>query len=748
MVFKKTKQVLCTALALLVGSSFSNFNLIETEAAFEQTASEVVKDIGFGWNLGNSLDSYVGTTIGCQDLSSETCWGNPKSTQTLIDGVKASGVNAIRVPVTWYNHMDSNYNIDEAWMDRVEEVVNYVLNDDLYCILNVHHDTGENGWLKASSNNLDTKKEMFTAIWEQISERFGNYGDKLIFEGFNEILDDNSEWVNPSQESLNIVNDLNQMFVNTVRASGGNNAKRCLIVNTYAASGNPYVTSNFKVPTDTVSNKLIAECHVYQPFYFTSEFYPDETTWEKNKYYLDEQLDAIYNNFVQKGVPAIIGEFGCAYTKDNMSEILSWAKYYVETCTEYGIPCFYWDNGSQYKLYNRTTGSVTQADLLGTMLAASEGESYVVDTTLYGDADNNGLLEQNDINLLQQYLVCKIDTVSNCDMNKDNNVNVFDLILLKRAFTQKQNMCSSMDNWSSWVDTSSGADADITYTSNGVAVDVKNGGVNPWEVQVAYKNITLEEEATYKISYDYSCTVAQSMDGNVMQNYGDYMPYYNMPLDYTTETQHYEGTFTMDDKTDKNTQVAFNCGGKNITPCTIEISNLSLIKISGGSSSDDNDNNNDSNDDNDNTEVIEGENLCADSSNWGGWYSEDDATAEITAADNGITISVTNPGTEEWHIQGSYANLTLVEGATYRVEFDYYSSTNVPLGFHVQQNYDPYGQYHYETITSTTSTQHYTADFTMTETDDNVVCVFNCGGVDISNPFSVNVQNLSLIRIS
>lgn len=748
MVLQKTKQVLCTALAILAGISFSDFKPVEADAAFEQTAAEVVEDMVFGWNLGNSLDSYVGTTLGCQDLSSETSWGNPKSTQTLIDGVKESGVNIIRVPVTWYNHMDSNYIIDDAWMDRVEEVVNYVLdNDDTYCILNVHHDTGENGWLKASSNNLDTKKEMFTAIWEQISERFGGYGDKLIFEGFNEILDDNSEWVNPSQESLNIVNDLNQIFVDTVRESGGNNAQRCLIVNTYAASGNPYVTSNFKVPTDTVSNKIIAECHVYQPFYFTSEFYPDETTWQQNKYYLDEQLDAIYNNFVQKGVPAIIGEFGCAYTKDNMSEILSWAKYYVETCTEYGIPCIYWDNGSQYKLYNRTTGSVTQPDLLGTMLAACEGDTYVVDTTLYGDADNDGTLEADDLKILQDYLLGRVDSVSNCDMNKDGIVDVFDLALLRQNYTDKENLCSSMDNWSSWVDTSNGAVGEITYTSNGVIVDVTNGGANPWEVQVAYKNITLEQGATYKVSFDYSSTVAQSMDGNVMQNYGDYLPYFTMPLNYTTETQHYEDTFTMKDATDKNSQIAFNGGGKNLIPCTIEISNLSLVKVSGGTSSD---NNEDNTDNSDNTgDNVDGTNLCADSANWGGWVYEDGAAATINKlGDGGITIDVTNSGQEDWYIQGSYSNLTLVEGATYRVEFDYSATENLNLGFHVQQNYDPYGQYHYETVSYTTDTQHYSAEFTMTQTDDNVVCVFNCGGADTSQPFSVIVQKLSLVRIS
>lgn len=735
-------SVVC-AMAMSVMALFEGTGTVTADAAFEQTAAEITEDMGFGWNLGNSFDSYVGTTLGCQDLASETCWGNPKTTRTLIDGVKASGVNVIRVPVTWYNHMDPDtYEIDSAWMNRVEEVVDYVLDSaDTYCILNVHHDTGEKGWLRASSTELETNKKLFTSIWAQISEKFEGHGDRLLFEGFNEILDDSNEWVNPSQASLGIVNDLNQMFVDTVRASGGNNAKRCLIVNTYAASGNPYVTSNFRIPKDTAQNKIIAECHVYQPFYFTSDAYPNETTWEQNKYYLDEQLNAVYSNFVQKGIPAIIGEFGCAYTKDNMDEILSWAKYYVETCTRYGIPCIYWDNGSQYKLYNRTTGTVTQEALLNTMLAASRGETYVEDTTLYGDADSNGRLELADIKQLQDYLLCGTKNAANCDMNKDGSVDAVDLVILKRTIARKDNLCSSMDNWSSWVDSSGGAAGEVTYTSSGVMVEVQNGGVNPWEVQVAYKSITLEQGASYRISYDYSCTVPQTMDGNVMQNYGDYLPYYNMPLAYTTDIQHYEGTFTMTDATDKNAQVAFNCGGKSLIPCTITISNLSLVKISGGTSGD-------QPGDAPKEDPAGDTNLCADPGNWGGWVYEDGASAAITAIGSGITIDVSNAGSEEWYIQGSYSGLTLKAGETYRVEFDYSATDQVALGFHVQQNYDPYGQYHYESVSCTNSVQHYTSEFTMTATDDNVVCVFNCGGVDTAVPFTITISNLKLVRIS
>ncbi|MDE5950836.1 MAG: glycoside hydrolase family 5 protein, partial [Acetatifactor sp.] len=278
----------------------------ETETADPDTtaaagpATALVEDIVFGWNLGNSLDSYSGTELGKNEgLSSETAWSNPKTTQELIDLVRDSGVNAIRVPVTWYNHMGSDYVIDEEWMDRVQEVVDYVINDDLYCIINVHHDTGANGWLRASDTNLEENKAMFAAIWEQVSARFADYDEHLIFEGFNEILNDVNEWVNPDSRAVEIVNELNQLFVDTVRGSGGNNAGRVLVVNTYCAGGNSQVTRGFVLPSDSTENSLVVEAHIYQPYYFTAEEFPEVTTWSKDT--INSYLRNMYTSFVQKG---------------------------------------------------------------------------------------------------------------------------------------------------------------------------------------------------------------------------------------------------------------------------------------------------------------------------------------------------------------------------------------------------------------------------------------------------------------
>lgn len=504
----------------------------ETETAAPETtaaagpATTLVEDIVFGWNLGNSLDSYSGTELGKNEgLSSETAWSNPKTTQELIDLVRDSGVNAIRVPVTWYNHMDSDYVIDEEWMDRVQEVVDYVIRDDLYCIINVHHDTGANGWLRASDTNLEENKAMFTAIWEQVSARFADYDEHLIFEGFNEILNDVNEWVNPDSRAVEIVNELNQLFVDTVRVSGGNNAERVLIVNTYCAGGNSQVTRGFVLPSDSAENSLVVEAHIYQPYYFTAEEFPEVTTWSKDT--INSYLRNMYTSFVQKGIPVIVGEFGCA-DKGNAEERLSWAKYYMETCREYGIKCFWWDNGTAYKVFSRRGLKISEADLLGTMIAAARGEEYVAQTAEEEVSDDN--------------------------------------------------LCANIDNWSGWVN--SGAKATISYLPDGVSIEVTESGDEEWYIQGSYVGLTLEQGASYEISFDYSATTDITLPYHFQQNYDPYGVYASGSADYTQETQHYSDVFTMTEETDKNVALVFNCGKREEkVPYTMTVTNLRIVKI-------------------------------------------------------------------------------------------------------------------------------------------------------------------------
>lgn len=505
---------------------------VESESAVSEKtpltgpAADRVNDIVFGWSLGNTLDSYSGTELGKNEgLGSETAWGNPRATQELIDLVKDNGINAVRVPVTWYNHMDSSYVIDGEWMDRVQEIVDYVMNDDMYCILNVHHDTGADGWLRASDTNLEENKAMFTAIWEQICDRFGDYDDRLMFEGFNELLNDSNEWVNPDKRAVEVTNELNQLFVDTVRASGGNNATRILIVNTYCAGGNSQVTDGFVLPTDSVENSLIVEAHVYQPFNFTAQEYPGVTTWSKGS--IDSYLENMYTGFVKKGIPVIIGEFGCV-DKDNIEDRLSWAKYYVEICREYGMKCFWWDNGSGYRVINRRSLQVAEKDLLGMLVATARGEEYIPQ-----GPDEEEVTD---------------------------------------------NLCGDVDNWTGWVNTS--AKAVISYLPNGVSVEVTESGEEEWYIQPTYANLTLEQGATYELSFDYVATTDITVPFHFQQNYDPYGVYASAVMDCTTEVQHFTTTFTMAEETDDNVSLVFNCGkqeGK--VPYTITVTNLNLIKV-------------------------------------------------------------------------------------------------------------------------------------------------------------------------
>ena len=271
------------------------------------TAQEVVDAIDFGWNLGNDLDCFEENAGGYKGSPQayERLWGNPPATKAMIDKVKETGINAIRIPVTWYHNMEGN-NIRSNWLSRVKEVVDYAIDNDTYVIINVHHDTGVHGWLKATTNNAYQNEQKFVKIWEQVASYFKNYDEHLLFEGYNEIIDNSSNWNDTSYENYQECNKLNQLFVDTVRKSGGNNAKRVLITNTYAAAVQTSELNNFKKPTDSVPNKLIAEVHCYTPYKFCFKEYSD--THYGSDYDVYEFMDRTVSRFKSLGMPVIIGE--------------------------------------------------------------------------------------------------------------------------------------------------------------------------------------------------------------------------------------------------------------------------------------------------------------------------------------------------------------------------------------------------------------------------------------------------------
>lgn len=324
-----------------------------------ESAWDAVRNMRVGWNLGNTLDANGGWMTGNDPSSYETMWGQPVTKPELMRMLAGAGFGAIRVPVTWYQHMDENtYQVDEAWMNRVEEVVNYVLDEGMYCILNVHHDTGagdEGGkqtpWMFADKEIYEQTKDKFKALWQQIAERFEKYDKYLLFEAYNEILDVNKTWNYPSVAgAFEAANAYNQDFVDVVRASGPNNKNRNLVLNTYCAGTGMDNLKGFVLPKDVwEDNRLIAAVHSYAPYPFAFDLSQDSYWSEYDTDVFDASCEAeiksivedLNDAFVSQGIPCIMGEFGAA-DKNNDAERAKQAACYVSEAAKYGICGFYW----------------------------------------------------------------------------------------------------------------------------------------------------------------------------------------------------------------------------------------------------------------------------------------------------------------------------------------------------------------------------------------------------------------------
>jgi endoglucanase len=315
------------------------------------SAQELVANIKIGWNLGNTLDA-----------PNETAWGNPKTKKSNIDAIKAAGFNAVRIPVSWSHHVDRNYNINAGFMERVKEIVGYAIDNDMYILLNTHHDETI---FKFKDAQMAVSKIAFERIWEQIAGQFRNENEKLIFEGLNEPRTKGSprEWQGGTAEEWANLNEMEQIFVDVVRASGSNNTKRILMVSTYAASAEQAAIDNVKIPDgpSNTMNKFVVSVHSYSPYNFAlNEGSGKVSTWSKDNSAdtggINIPLDRPYNKFVSKGIPVILGEFG-ALDRTNEKARAEWAEYYVSYAKSKGMPCFWWDDGGNFKLLSRSSNN-------------------------------------------------------------------------------------------------------------------------------------------------------------------------------------------------------------------------------------------------------------------------------------------------------------------------------------------------------------------------------------------------------
>ena len=405
---------LLTALTVLLGFSIS----VTVHATDFETATQAVANMKIGWNLGNTLDSHDSSDkIGTDWRYCEGYWSEPPTTPKLMKMMKNAGFNVIRVPVTWYTFMDANGKVSDAWMQRVHEVVDYVINEGMYCLLNVHHDTGAtaNAWVKADYNDYLTKKTKFEYLWRQIAEEFKDYDEKLLFEGYNEMLDIYNSWnfasykANVSQydaavaaSAYQAVNAYAQSFVNAVRSTGGNNLHRNLVCNIYCcceglgSRWNEHLQDPGKemvMPTDIDDNKIDYETKLQttNQTITTSKHLAVQMHYYRELEDLNKALtnvDALMTNLNilladRLGVPVIIGEWGPRYTTDadkalysylERDDLLSFANYFVTKAKENGFVTMYW-MGMSNKLA-RLWPYFNQPKLAKKVLKAYYGEAY------------------------------------------------------------------------------------------------------------------------------------------------------------------------------------------------------------------------------------------------------------------------------------------------------------------------------------------------------------------------------------
>lgn len=349
------------------------------------TSQQLVEDMTFGWNLGNTLDvcqadrdgdGKINEHVEAGEKVDETLWGNPKATKELFTSLKKNGVNAVRIPVTWRDHMDSNGNIDREWMDRVQQVVDYAYSQGMYVIINVHHDGGGDpkfgAWIiEESQKDYNTFLKKYKNIWKQIAERFKNYSDYLFFESMNEVGFDTLYNKNKA-DAYNLINKINQDFVDIIRATGGNNAKRHLLIAGYYTDIERTCDSLYKMPDDK-AGRCILSVHYYTPWDFCT--CDRKHTWGTNSEVrqMETLIGKMKKNFVDKGIPVIIGEY--AASGSDLSSCIFFIEKLNKLCSDYGIATFIWDSGSQV---NRKTYKWRTPQYLEALKRATSGKDYEV----------------------------------------------------------------------------------------------------------------------------------------------------------------------------------------------------------------------------------------------------------------------------------------------------------------------------------------------------------------------------------
>lgn len=366
----------------------------DTTSFEDLNQSQIVEAMGPGWNLGNQLESVT------DNVPEETNWGNPVITEKLIQSVKAAGFKSIRIPVSYFAKIDDDkdYTIDSKWLDRVQEVVDYCIKNDLYAVINIHGDgynTIDGSWLLCNGKNQTEIKKKYKKVWKQIAERFKNYDEHLLFESMNEEFD--GSYSEPNKEYYQNINDYNQIFVDTVRKTGDNNTKRWLIIPGWNTNID-YTTGDygFKLPTDQYRDKsidkeeqrIMISVHYYSPWDFcggencvitqwgNEADDPSKTSTTCDETYMKNQLNLMKTTFADKGYPVFIGEYGSidktSYDSENEYYRAYFARKLCQLSRKNGCIPMHWDNGYNgvhgFGLFDRTTCEVTQPVIIDAIM--------------------------------------------------------------------------------------------------------------------------------------------------------------------------------------------------------------------------------------------------------------------------------------------------------------------------------------------------------------------------------------------
>ncbi len=366
-------------------------------AAYELPDSEAlsfVREMKIGWNLGNTLDASSDTNK-ADELAFESDWCGIVTTKEMVDAVKEAGFNTLRVPVSWHNHVsdDGNYTISDVWKNRVQEVVDYAIDNDMYVIINIHHDNSTS-YMYPSSEYLEQSKSYVKAIWTQVAARFAEYDEHLIMEGLNEprLIGTNYEWwldLNDQDcvDAVKCINELNQVFVDTVRAGGGNNAGRYLLVPGYCGSLQGVTNEYYELPQDIEGNenKILVEVHAYTPYSFALQGENESGSTDKwsldshsSTSEIDNLMDELYNKYTKQGIGVVIDEFGARDKGNNIQARTDYAAYYIASARARGITCCWWDNnefngsGENFGIFRRMTCEFMYPELVEGMMRYCE----------------------------------------------------------------------------------------------------------------------------------------------------------------------------------------------------------------------------------------------------------------------------------------------------------------------------------------------------------------------------------------